>query len=151
MNHKVFVFSIPLVFMMILFSETVKGDNRDIHSEKDSLAKSADTDEDDRDSGMVNLNRGSKFEVYMSIEGMGEENEVIGDFLNFQKYKLQQSINLAHRKMKHRKAAARAKRFWLIGIFRDPLEISPADIPWPIQSDIQLDNDFHTITPLIGF
>lgn len=93
----------------------------------------------------------SKFQVFMSIEAISEQPNIIGNFLNLQRYSARQSIAAAHRDLKKNTADMKAKRCWLISIFRDPLDIAPFEVPWPVQCDVRLDNDFHTITPLISF
>jgi hypothetical protein len=97
------------------------------------------------------INSDSKFQVFMSIEAMSEQSNIIGNFLNLQRYSARQSFAVAHRDLKKKMAAMQAKRCGLISIFREPLDIAPFEVPWPVQCDVRLDNDFHTITPLISF
>jgi hypothetical protein len=144
--------TVIMIFMFALFAaRLLSADDHTAVTEKDSSSESAIDSLRDSGEEKDSSNAKSKFQVFMSIEAMGDQPNIIGNFLNLQKYSARQSIASTHRDMKKIKADMSAKRFWLISIFTDPLDIAPADFPWPVQCDVRLDNDFHTVAPLIGF
>ncbi len=146
---------IKTVIMIIVFTLCTAGplsaDDHTAITKKDLSSESTPDSLQDESGEKDSVNAKSKFQVFMSIEAVGDRPNIIGNFLNLQRYSARQSIAAAHHDLKKNIADMSAKRFWLISIFRDPLEIAPIDVPWPAQCDVRLDNDFHTVTPLISF
>lgn len=141
-----------IIFMLASFvTAPLSADEHTAATEKDSASESALDSLCDGHQEKDSVNAKSKFQVFMSIEAMGDQPNIIGNFLNLQRYSARQNIASAQRNLKKDIADMTAKKFWLISIFRAPLDIAPIDVPWPVQCDVRLDNDFHTVTPLISF
>jgi hypothetical protein len=143
---------VTMIFILALCAaKPLSADDHTGTEKMDSSLQSAADSLHNGDEKKDSVNAKSKFQVFMSIDARGDRPNIIGNFLNLQRYNVRQSIASAHRDMKKNVADMSAKRFWLISIFRDPLDIAPIDVPWPVQCDVRLDNDFHTVAPLISF